>query len=253
MRTRAFCAAVVWLITAVGLGAVGTSDAGSTQSCSTFLLSGAGKVLVGHNLDDSIETPGFILVNPRGVPQTGPRYRDLFPFAPGTRQSPESLVDVTVRVDHLQRVRQGVPRRRHERGGLVRRRDDPARDRVPDGPGPEAALPPFLDPVPARQLRHGARGARQPVAGRSRGPLPVALLRRRPRGPGRRSSSSSTGGPSCARASDLPWKLLTNSTYAAALEQLPEFEGFGGGRTIELPADCQPDLRFVWAAARMRD
>jgi choloylglycine hydrolase len=51
----------------------------------------------------------------------------------------------------------------------------------------------------------------------------------------------------------LPWKLLTNSTYAAGLDLLPQFEGFGGSRKLELTADCRPDLRFVTAATMLRD
>ena len=31
----------------------------------------------------------------------------------------------------------------------------------------------------------------------------------------------------------LPWKLLTNSSYAEALTLLSEFEGFGGSRRLE--------------------
>src|SRR5512145_394634 len=50
--------------------------ASAETSCSTFLLSGAGSVLVGHNLDDSIETPGMLLVNPRGMTRRGARYQD---------------------------------------------------------------------------------------------------------------------------------------------------------------------------------
>ncbi len=60
-----------------------TAYTSAETSCSTFLLSGAGSVLVGHNLDDSIETPGMIVVNPRGLTKRGARYQDLFPLAPG--------------------------------------------------------------------------------------------------------------------------------------------------------------------------
>ena len=38
-----------------------------TSSCSTILFNHADSLFVGHNLDESYEVPGLVIVNPRGV------------------------------------------------------------------------------------------------------------------------------------------------------------------------------------------
>lgn len=252
MRLRVSVPAILCLLTAAALMAPAALEAAPSPTCSTFQLSGAGAVLVGHNLDDSIETPGFILVNPRGVPRTGPRYRDLFPFAPGTRQSPE--FSWTSRYGS---ITCNVFGREFPDGGM-----NEAGLYVGEMTLLGTVYP--MDPAPRRLYHHS--WIQYLLDSFATVPEVLdSLSRVVPEGhcqwhffaadrEGRAAVVEFLEGRTVVRAGDdLPWKLLTNSTYAAALEQLPQFEGFGGGRTIELPADCQPDLRFVWAASRMRE
>lgn len=50
------------------------------HSCSTFLLSTAQTRWVGHNLDDYIEVPGQVLVNPRNIAKENISWKDLTGF-----------------------------------------------------------------------------------------------------------------------------------------------------------------------------
>ncbi len=47
------------------------------HSCSTFMINQNDTLLVGHNLDDYIEVPGLIVVNPRGVAKHSISWDDL--------------------------------------------------------------------------------------------------------------------------------------------------------------------------------
>lgn len=238
------------LLTCVLLAA--TANVSAETSCSTFLLSGAGRVLAGHNLDDSIETPGMIVVNPRGLAKRGARYTDLFPFAPGSKSDP--------RLSWVSRY-----------GSITY--NDFGRE-FPDGGMNEAGL--YVGEMTLR-------GARYPTeSGLTRlyhhawvqylldsfATVTEAIDgigKVVPEGhcqwhffvsdrEGRTAVIEFLDGKTVVRTDDsLPWKLLTNSTYEAGLSLLAEFEGFGGARKLEPAPDCRPDLRFVTAARMIRE
>jgi penicillin V acylase-like amidase (Ntn superfamily) len=47
------------------------------HSCSTFVLPGKNTLLVGHNLDDYVPSPGYIYINPRGIAKHNISWDDL--------------------------------------------------------------------------------------------------------------------------------------------------------------------------------
>ena len=55
-------------------------DSKTRHACSTFLLSTPDAQMVGHNLDDYIEVPGQIIVNPRGIAKENISWKDLTGF-----------------------------------------------------------------------------------------------------------------------------------------------------------------------------
>jgi penicillin V acylase-like amidase (Ntn superfamily) len=50
------------------------------HSCSTFLLATPEARLVGHNLDDYIDVPGLVIVNPRGIAKENLSWQDITGF-----------------------------------------------------------------------------------------------------------------------------------------------------------------------------
>lgn len=229
-----------------------TAYVSAETSCSTFLLAGAGAVLVGHNLDDSIETPGMIVVNPRGLAKWGARYKDLFPFAPGSKSDPRLSW-----VSRYGSITYNVFGRE-----------------FPDGGMNEAGL--YVGEMTLRgtryptesgltRLYHGA-WIQYLLDGFATVPEVIdSLANVVPEGhcqwhffvsdrEGRAAAIEFLDGKTVVRTDDaLPWKLLTNSTYEAGLSLLAEFDGFGGTRKLEPAPDCRPDLRFVTAAGMIRD
>ncbi len=244
MRGRLFLVSLLLLAAVVRVPA--------DQSCSTFLLSGSERVLVGHNLDDSIETPGMIVVNPRRLAKRGARYKDLFPFAPGSK-SDQRLSWVS----RFGSITYNVFGRE-----------------FPDGGMNEAGL--YLGEMTLRGTRYPTgsgltrlyHGAWIQYLLDSFATVPEvidSLSRVVPEGhcqwhffvsdrEGRAAVIEFLDGKTVVRTGEaLPWSLLTNSTYEAGLLLLAEFEGFGGTRKLEPTPDCRPDLRFVTAAGMIRN
>lgn len=221
-------------------------------SCATFLLTGSGRVLVGHNLDDSIETPGLIVVNPRGLAKRGASYRDLFPFAPGSKHDP--------RLEWVSRygsVTYNVFGREFPDGGMneaglyvgemtlrgTRYPTGSALTRIYHGSWIQylldsfATVPEVLEDLD-RVVPEGHCQWHFFIADRE----------------GRAAVIEFLDGVTVVHTGDaLPWKLLTNSTYGDGLALLAEFKGFGGSRELAPTPDCRPDLRFVTAAGMIRD
>jgi penicillin V acylase-like amidase (Ntn superfamily) len=244
MRVQLFLALLLLLVV--------TAYVSAETSCSTFQLAGAGIVLVGHNLDDSIETPGMIVVNQRGLAKRGARYKDLFPFAPGSKSDPRLSW-----VSRYGSITYNVFGRE-----------------FPDGGMNEAGL--YVGEMTLRGTRYPTEsgltrlyhGAWIQYLLDSFATVPEvvdALGKVVPEGhcqwhffvsdrEGRAAAIEFLDGKTVVRTGDaLPWKLLTNSTYDAGLSLLAEFEGFGGSRKLEPTPDCRPDLRFVTAAGMIRD
>jgi len=229
-----------------------TAHVSAETSCSTFLLSGAGSVLVGHNLDDSIETPGLLLVNPRGLTKRGARYQDLFPLAPGKKSDPRLIWtsrygSITCNVFGRQFPDGGM----NEAGRCISEMTLRG-TRYPEGPyltrlyhhawvqyllDSFATVPEVIDSL-ANVVPEGHCQWHFFAADREGRAAVIEFLDRKV----------------VVRTGDaLPWKLLTNSTYEDGLGLLAEFEGFGGLRKLEPAPDCRPDLRFVTAAGMIRD
>lgn len=227
-------------------------DVSAETSCATFMLSESGRVLVGHNLDDSLETPGMVLVNPRGLAKTGARYRDFWPFAPGSKSDrrlswTSRYASVTYNVFGRE---------------------------FPDGGMNEAGV--YVGEMTLRGTRYPAGGDLVTVyhhawiqylldSFATVSEVLDSLSTVVPEGhcqwhffvadrEGRAAVVEFIEGRTVVRTGDrLPWKLLANSSYDESLELLAEFEGFGGSRTVELAPDCRPDLRFVVVAGMLRD
>lgn len=253
MRTGVFCCVIGFCLTAaVCLFAAGATDIASTQTCSTFMLTGTGTVLVGHNLDDSIETPGLVVVNKRGVPKRGAGYKDLWPFAPGA--APAARLEWTSQYGS---ITYNVFGREFPDGGMneagLYAGEMTLRGTVyPTDPG----LAKLYHHAWIQHLLDSYATVPEVLA---------SLSRVTPEGhcqwhffvsdrEGRAAAIEFTGGRTVVYTGEsLPWKLLTNSTYAAGLELLTGFEGFGGDRKIVFSDDCRDDLRFVWAASLIRD
>ncbi len=52
-------------------------QAAERHSCSTFMIHQKDTLLIGHNLDDYIETPGLAVINPRGISKHSVSWDDL--------------------------------------------------------------------------------------------------------------------------------------------------------------------------------
>lgn len=238
------------MLTCVLLAA--TTYISAETSCSTFLLSGAGRVLVGHNLDDSIETPGMIVVNPRGLTKRGARYQDLFPFAPGKKSDPRLIWTARYGSITYNVFGKEFPDGGMNESGLYVGEMTLRGTKYPTGPyltrlyhhawvqyllDNFSTVPEVIDAL-ASVVPEGHCEWHFFVSDRE----------------GRAAVIEFLEGRTVVRTGEaLPWKLLTNSSYVESLTLLSEFEGFGGSRMLKPAPDCRPDLRFVTAAGMIRD
>lgn len=233
------CAILTLAVSAPPLGA-----------CSTFQVSAGDTLLIGHNLDDSVETPGMIVVNKRGVSKQSLSYRDINSSSGHDDSLPRArwvsrYGSITYNVFGKEFPDGGM----NEKGLYVGEMTllgsvypaDPALVRIYHHAWMQYLLDNFATvPEVLESL------FKVTVDGHCQWHFLVADR------DGRAAAIEFDEGKTLTYTGDqLPVKVLTNTTYPSCLKKLAKFAGFGGTREIDY-TNCKEDLRFVWAAAMLR-
>jgi choloylglycine hydrolase len=242
---------LILLISFIKVFCSNDTEARNQHSCSTFLLSLEGNLLVGHNLDDYIEVPGRVVVNKRGVKKENISWDDIGSFWGRSESSPRirwisKYGSITYNTFGKEFIDGGM----NEAGFYVGEMtcfgtQYPKND----------SLPKFYHHQWMQYLLDNYATVEEAV-----GSLRNALI------DGHcqwhffiadRNGSSAViefmDVRSAVRQGDnLPIKALCNRCYSCELDSLKAYQGFGGKRIIDFN-DSTDDKRFVWAAAMLED
>jgi len=221
---------------------------GLVQSCATFALAHGSSLVVGHNLDEYVEVPGLVVVNPRGRAKRNVTFRDLvWPFSlkPTPRLNWTSRYgSVTYNVFGREFPDGGM----NEAGlyvgemtllGTVWPRD-PRVPRMYHHQWVQYLLDSFatVDEALASLSKALPEGHWHFFLADRDGDVAVVEFLER-------GSVVYTG-------EALPYKILCNDPYDAELRDLRGHSGFGGTKEPE-PHYESEDPRFRWAAIMLRD
>jgi len=221
-----------------------------TGSCSTFLLSRGDTLLVGHNLDDYIEVPGLIVVNPRGLAKENVTFADIKSSSRSKSVSRLSWVSRYGSVTYNVFGREFPDGGMNEAGLYVG----------------EMSLPGTVWPKDTRLPRMYHHQWMQYLLDNFKtvGEATASLSKALPEGHCQwhffladRAGSAAVveflnGKPVVYEGKALPYKILCNDPYEAELKDLKNYDGFGGTKKPE-PRYEQEDPRFRWAALMLRD
>lgn len=223
-----------------------------SMSCSTFLQDKGGVRLVGHNLDERIEMPGMILVNPRGVAKSSFSYQqDMMAFFGPRKDTPRtSWISRYGSLVYSACGREFIDGGMNE-AGLYIGEMTLLGTQYPDAPGlvkihHHAWMQYLLDnyatvPEALESLRR--------VVPEGHCQWHFFLADRE----GRAALVSFAKKQTVIRTGEtLPLKVATNLPYPATVAELATFQGFGGTRAIDWTYNPKDDLRHVWAAEMLR-
>ena len=224
------------------------SVAAELRTCATFLLSKGETLLVGHNLDESIEVPGLLIVNPRGIAKQSLGYADMgFPGRKGPRISWTSRHGSVV---YSTSGREFIDGGMNEAGLYVGEMTLLGSE-YPEGPSltriyHHAWMQYLLDNFSTVQEVIDSLANVVPdghcqwhfmVADREGRAAVIEFDEKK--------THVYSGGT-------LPWPVSTNYTYPSCLKKLATFASFGGTRPIDWSA-CKEDQRFMWATAMLKE
>jgi penicillin V acylase-like amidase (Ntn superfamily) len=216
------------------------------HSCSTFMLRHGGDLLVGHNLDEYIDTPGLVVVNKRGVSKFSTSWAELTSDTcrPATTQDRLRWTSKYGSLTYTTRGRECIDGGMNEAGLYIGEMTlmGTQYPEVPNAPRMYQVLwmQYLLDccatvsEVIARLGDVQLDGTCQWhffVADRDANAAVIEFLEKRP--------IVHTG-------SALPIPLVCNAPYQAELDRLARYAGFGGDTPID--GAGEQDMRFVWGA-----
>lgn len=243
LLTLAIGAAGVVCLAGVPAGA----PRGGPESCSTFLLSEGGALLVGHNLDESFEVPGLIVANRRGLHKQNVSWEDL-------RIGGKSGVPRIRWVSRYGSVTYNTLGREFPDGGLneaglyvgemtLLGSKYPSDAKIPKLYHHQwmqylldsfENVPQVLDSMGAAIL-DGHCQWHFFVADKSGDAAVIEFLE---------------GKTVVHRGADMPRKVLGNLPYGEEMKALKEYEGFGGSKKVAFD-DRENGRRFVWGSAML--
>jgi len=238
------------LMALVGLAVFSLSGwRGGPGSCSTFMLAADKVLLVGHNLDESFEVPGQVVVNKRGVEKQNVSWEDLKIGGKGSvprLRWVSKYGSITTNTVGREFVDGGL-----NEAGLYIGEMTLLGSAYPT----DKKLPAFyhhmwmqylldsFDGVP--QVLDSLTGAR--VDGHCQWHFFVADRQ------GRAAVIEFIDGRAVVHTdANLPIPVLGNLAYDNEMKALTEFEGFGGAKKVDF-ADRENGRRFVWGAKMLRD
>ncbi len=241
---------VMGLLFVAGLLAGGAFGPARTHSCSTFVLSRGDTLLVGHNLDEYVEVPGLIVVNPRGLAKENVTFEEIR----SSRRS-ESAPRLSW-VSRYGSVTYNVFGREFPDGGMNEAGLYAGEMTLMGTVWPDAPhLPRMYHHQWIQYLLDNFATVDEALASLSKA-LPEGHCRWHfflaDRGGRAAVVEFLKGKPVVYEGKTLPYKILCNDPYAAELLDLPNYEGFGGTKKPE-PRYEREDPRFRWAAVMLRD
>jgi choloylglycine hydrolase len=221
-----------------------------TRSCSSFVLSRGDTLLVGHNLDDYVEVPGLIVVNPRGLSKENVTFEDI----KSSNRSTSAL-----RLSWVSRygsVTYNVFGREFPDGGMNEAGLYVGEMTLAGTVWPkEPRLPRMYHHQWIQYLLDNFKTVDEATASLSKA-LPEGHCQWHfflaDRGGSAAVVEFLKGKPVVYAGEALPYKILCNDLYDAELKDLVNYDGFGGAKKPE-PCYEREDPRFRWAAVMLRD
>ncbi len=218
-------------------------------SCATFVARSGDATLVGHNLDEAIEVPGAVVVNPRGVSKENVSWADLKAVFGRSKSEPRSrwvskYGSLTYNAMGVEFPDGGV----NEAGLYV------GEMTLLGTKYPDAELPRFYHNHWIQYLLDNFATVDEALASLSSA-LPDGhcqwhfLLA--DAGGGAAVVEFLEGKTVIYKGSSLPYPILCNDAYAPELDDIKNYAGFGGAKDPE-PRYPREDPRFRWAALMLK-
>ncbi len=238
---------IMVVVLLIGLQCAGTCEpcVPSAKSCSTFELKSGGSIFVGHNLDDNYDVPGLVVVNKRGVRKQSFSWEgDLLPLLRNRRETRTTWVSRYGSLTY-NTIGRDLPDGGMNEAGLY-----VGEMTLMSTVWPHDVKPSLYHYIWIQYLLDNYASVDQVV-----GSLPQVGVSGHNRWhffvEDRRGDAAVIefldGKPLVYQHSDLPIKVLCNSSYTSELSKIRQFEGFGGDLHIDVD-NKNVDNRFIWAA-----
>jgi choloylglycine hydrolase len=238
------------LLVGAVLSAWGASGRMRAQSCSTFVLSRGDTLLVGHNLDEYTKVPGLIVVNPRGLSKENVTFEDI-KSSSRSKSAPRLSW-----VSRYGSVTYNVFGREFPDGGM-NEAGLYAGEMTLMGTvwSEDQSLPRMYHHQWIQYLLDNFATVDEALASLSKA-LPEGHCQWHfflaDKGGRAAVVEFLKGKPVVYEGRALPYKILCNDPYDAELQDLSNYEGFGGTKKPE-PRYEREDPRFRWAAVMLRN
>jgi choloylglycine hydrolase len=216
-------------------------------SCSTFLLKNGSDLIAGHNLDDSYQVSGAVIINKRNVFKKGITWRELSTSEKETLPKPE-WVSKWGSVSFNTRGRDFADGGMNEKGLIIWEMSLPGTKFIQDESKPKLFMMQWMQYQldNHESVEQVIKSASDIVLDGWQWHFFTADR------DGNCASIEFVNGKMVIHTGDeMPVKVLCNALYSFELKTLRRYEGFGGKRPVTMEKRKQP--RFVHGAKMIKD